>query len=103
MRIENGKYSADEFQERWSLGESGIGRKRIFSEIIKFTQPFENPPKVIIALSGFDIFDNSSEYSRTSLDVQAARITIEGFTVQFIAYDTSRVKRLTVDWLAIGA
>lgn len=102
MRIENGRYMANEFHERWSLAEGGISRKRTFSDAIKFSQPFESPPKVIVALSGFDIFDNSSTYSHTSLDVQAAHIARDGFTVQFNAYATSKVKGLTVDWLAVG-
>ena len=101
MRIENGKYSADESHERWSLGESGLGRMRSFTAKINFAQPFENPPKVIIAISGFDIFD-SGETFRSSVKVRAERITTGDFTVQFNAYETSRVRALTVDWLAIG-
>jgi hypothetical protein len=101
MRIENGKYSAGEFLERWNLGGSGFRRTRTFMDKINFSQLFENPPKIIIAISGFDISDVGESF-RASLDVQAARITIEGFTIQFNAYDTSRVRGLTVDWLAIG-
>jgi hypothetical protein len=101
MRIENGKYSAGEFHERWNLVESGFGRKRVFTDKINFSQPFENPPKVVIAISGFDISDYGETF-RSSVDVRAERITAEGFTVHFNAYDTSRVRGLTVDWLAIG-
>lgn len=101
MRIENGKYSAGEFNERWSLAEIGFGRKRIFSDKINFSQPFENPPNVMIAITGFNISDVGESFS-SSFDVLAQRITTEGFTVQFTAYDTSRVRGLTVDWLAIG-
>ena len=100
MKIENGKYSAGEFHERWNLYESGIGRKRVFRDKITFSQPFENPPKVLIAISGFDISDFGQSF-RSSLDVQAERITTEGFTVQFNAYNTSKVRGLTVDWLAV--
>jgi H-type lectin domain len=102
MRIENGRYSAGEFHERWGLAGSGFSRKRIFTDKINFSRPFENPPKVLIAISGFDISD-AGESFRASLDVQAARITAEGFTVQLNAYEASRVRSLTVDWLAIGA
>lgn len=102
MRIENGKYSAGEFNERWSLAGIGFSPKRIFTDKINFAQPFNNPPKVIIAISGFNISDVGESF-RASLDVHAERITTEGFTVQFVAYDSSRVQGLTVDWLAIGA
>lgn len=102
MRIENGRYSSGEFDERWTLGESGFGRKRIFSDKIKFSQPFENTPKIIIAISGFDISDVGESF-RSSVDVHAERVTTEGFTVQFNAYDGSRVRGLTVDWLAISS
>jgi len=101
MRIENGKYSAGEFNERWNLGGSGFSRTRTFRDKINFSQSFDNPPKVIIAISGFDISDVGESF-RSSVDVQAERITTEGFTVQFNAYETSRVRGLTVDWLAIG-
>jgi hypothetical protein len=101
MRIENGRYSAGEFDERWNLGEIGFGRKRVFSDKINFSQPFENPPKVMIAISGFDISDVGESF-RASVDVQAGRITTEGFTVFINAYETSRIRGLTVDWLAIG-
>ncbi len=101
MRIENGKYSAGEFHERWGLGGSGFSSKRFFRDKINFPQPFENPPKVMIAISGFDISDVGESF-RANLDVQAERITTEGFTVRFNAYDTSRVRGLTIDWLAIG-
>lgn len=102
MRIENGRYNAGEFHERWSLVGSGFSHKRFFTDKINFSQPFENPPKVLIAISGFDISDVGESF-RSSLNVQAARITTEGFTVQFNAYETSTVRELTVDWLAIGA
>ena len=101
MRIENGKYSADESHERWSLNASGLSRQRTFTSKITFDQPFENPPKVIIAISGFDIFDHGETFS-SSVKVRAEQITTEGFNVQFSAYHTSRVRGLTVDWLAIG-
>ena len=102
MRIESGRYSAGEFDERWGLAESGVTRRRIFTDKISFSSPFENPPKVLIAISGFDISD-SGESFRSSLDVRAVRITAEGFTIEFNAYVNSRVRSLTVDWLAIGA
>ncbi|HEY0083459.1 MAG TPA: H-type lectin domain-containing protein [Pyrinomonadaceae bacterium] len=101
MRIENGKYSADESHELWSLGESGLSRVRSFTAKINFAEPFETPPKVIVAISGFDIFDYGESF-RASVKVRAERITTENFTVQFNAYETSRVRGLTVDWLAIG-
>lgn len=101
MKIENGKYSAGEFHERWNLGEEGFGRKRTFSERISFSQTFENQPKVMIAVSGLDIVDERST-SRKSYDVQAVQITTEGFTVLFNAYGNSRIMGLTIDWLAFG-
>lgn len=101
MRIENGRYGAGEFHERWSLGGIGFNSKRMFRDKINFSQPFENPPKVLIAISGFNISDVGDSF-RVNLDVQVERITTEGFTVQFNAYDNSRVSGLTIDWLAIG-
>ena len=101
MRIENGKYSAGESHERWSLAGSGFSRRRSFTDKVKFSQPFADPPKVLVAISGFDISDVGESF-RSSLDVQATHITAEGFSVQFNAYETSRVHGLTVDWLAVG-
>lgn len=102
MRIENGRYSAGEFDERWGLAGGGFGRKRTFTDKIHFPRPFEDPPKVLVAISGFDISDFGDSF-RSSLDVEATHVTAEGFTLRFNAYESSRVRSLTVDWLALGA
>jgi hypothetical protein len=96
MRIENGTYLAGVSHPRWNLFEGG--GNRTFRDKINFSQPFQSPPKLLVAVSGFDI---QGEY-RVSVDVRAERITEGGFDVRINAGNASGVWEVTINWIAVG-
>ena len=93
MRIESGKYLAGVSHPRWNLYDAGGGA---FKDEIDFPQPFQSPPKLLIAISGFDI-----RIDCPNVGVQAVRVTENGFDVH-ISSSQGRVWELTVDWMAVG-
>lgn len=97
MRIENGSYLVGVSHPRWNLFEGG--GNRTFRDVINFSQPFETPPKLLVAVSGFDI---RGDY-RVSVDVRAERITEGGFDVRISTSNASEVWEVTVNWIAVGA
>lgn len=82
---------------RWNLFEGG--GNRTFRDAINFSQPFQSPPKLLVAVSGFDIRE---EY-RVSVDVRAERITEGGFYVRISTSNASEVWEVTVNWIAVGS
>lgn len=97
MRIENGSYVVGVSHPRWNLFEGGSNRT--FRDVINFSKPFQSPPKVLVAVSGFDI---RGEY-RVSVDVRAEKITVVGFAVSISTSNVSDVWEVTVNWMAAGA
>ena len=94
MRIESGKYSAGMSRPDWGLNERGRGT---FRDRVAFSQPFEEPPKIIIAISGLDI---RNDY--TSVIAEAERVAGDGFGLR-IGTVQGGVQEVTLNWLAIGA
>ena len=96
MKFKTGTYCAGTSDERWNLYE-GSG-KRIFRNRINFSESFETPPHLMVALSGFNIRDDY----RASLEVSFDRVSNNGFDVLIIAYESASVCEVTVSWLAFG-
>jgi len=95
MRIESGKYSASMSHPHWALSERG---KASFRERVTFSQPFEETPRLIIAISGIDV---RNDYP-TSVTADAERVTADGFGIR-ISTGFGGVKEVTINWVAIGA
>lgn len=81
-------------------GEMWTGRgDRERRKAIKFGAPFLAAPMVQIALSLWDI-----DHARNArADVTAERITAKGFEAVFRTWGDTRVARVRVRWMAIGA
>jgi hypothetical protein len=95
MRIENGKYSAGMSRPDWGLNERGRGS---FRDRVVFSRPFEEPPIIIIAISGLDIRTGHT----TSLIAEAEKVAGDGFGLRLgTAY--GGVQEVRLNWLAIGA
>ncbi len=63
-----------------------------------FDRPFLKPPSVFVALSVWDI-DNQTN---ARADISADAITEEGFDVVFKTWGDTRIARARVRWMAIG-
>ena len=94
MRIESGKYSAGMTNQSWGLNERGRGS---FRERVSFSQPFEEPPTLLIAISGLDI---RNDY--TSVIAEAERVAVDGFALR-ISTVQGGVQEVRLNWMAIGA
>ena len=95
MRIESGKYSAGMSHPHWGLNERG---RASFRDRVSFSQPFTEPPRLIIALSGLDI---RNDYA-ASVTAEAERVAVDGFNLRISTADGG-VQEVTLTWLAIGA
>ena len=95
MRIESGKYSAGMTNQSWGLNERGRGS---FRDRVSFSQPFEEPPKLIIAISGLDI---RTGYT-TSVIAEAERVAVDGFALR-ISTVQGGVQEVRLNWVAIVA
>ncbi len=66
---------------------------------LQFSEPFRSVPAVHIALSLWDM--DSATNARA--DIAAEKITEKGFEVVFRTWADTRVARVRVRWMAIGA
>lgn len=65
---------------------------------VSFSQPFAEPPRLIIAISGLDI---RNDYP-TSVTAETERAAVDGFGLRSsMAY--GGVQEVTLTWVAIGA
>ncbi len=65
---------------------------------VRFEQPFLAPPRVMVALSMWDIAGSSNQRA----DIAAENVTETGFELVFRAWADTHVARVRADWLAIG-
>ena len=95
MRIESGNYSVGMFHPLWGLNEPGKGA---FRDGVTFSRPFEEPPEVIIAISGLDI---RNEYP-ASVTAEVERVAGDGFRLR-LSTGQGGVEKVTLSWVAVGA
>lgn len=80
--------------EMWKGTGPRERRKRI-----TFSPAFRAPPVVQVTPSLWDI----DRGANTRLDISAENVTAEGFEVVFRTWSDTRVARIRLRWLAIGA
>ncbi len=76
---------------------SGDG-KRWARAVVKFDEPFSQPPTVQLSISVIDA--DSSRNLR--LDLHTEDVTNDGFTAVTHTWSDTRIGRLQVNWTAIG-
>jgi hypothetical protein len=77
---------------------SGSG-PRLARTDVPFREGFLAPPVVQVALSMWDI----SNTATSRADVQAADITKDGFSIVFRTWGDTKIARVRVSWIAMGA
>lgn len=81
-------------------GEMWTGQgPRLASYTVHFDEPFLAAPVVHLGLSMWDI--GAGHNARA--DLQAEDVTQEGFRIVFRTWGDTKVARVRVDWMAIGA
>ncbi len=77
---------------------SGHGPRLVRSEVT-FETPYKALPSVQCWLSMLDM----SNSANTRMDVQAENISLTGFEIVFRTWGDTKVARVRVAWMAIGA
>ena len=72
--------------------------KRLAREPVIFSTAFQSPPHVLVAISMWDISNNSNN----RVDLRAEDITENGFEIAFRTWNDTQIARLRVAWTAIG-
>lgn len=81
-------------------GPMWTGRGRRETRLaVRFGQPFQGRPSVFLAP---DMWDFDSKTNQRG-DLRAERISETGFDIVFRTWSDTRVARLRVSWLALGA
>jgi hypothetical protein len=80
----------------WGL-HIGIGG-RSYTTAVQFDSPFQEPPKVAVALSGQDVDGEKNNRIR----LIATDITVDGFNLVYQTWHDTVVYSVWVTWTAIG-
>ena len=66
---------------------------------VAFAAPYHKPPHITIGLSGID----SSRGQNLRFNLTAEDVTRDGFVIQFVTWDDTKIARASVTWSAIGS
>ena len=78
----------------WANGNENTTNKKTYSDNIKFTRPYDDPPNVIVWL--FDSFKEQQWH----IQAEVTNITKEGFTINAHVWDDVRIWLFQVCWIA---
>ena len=67
--------------------------------IVLFKDKFSDIPAVMVGISMWDI---DHKYNARA-DISAERITVDGFHIVFRTWGDTRIARIRVEWIALGA
>ncbi len=76
---------------------TGQGAREARTRVV-FLEPFLSPPVVQVGIGMWDMGGDTNQRA----DIQADRITAEGFDLVFSTWGDTRVARIRAEWLAIG-
>ena len=98
IRIESGSISInqDSMQNLWEL--DGSNPRGELNGVVQFREAFQNPPKVIIAISHIDIASDAN----ARLSTRVSDVTNDNFTYKFHTWSDTRVWRGGAQWIAYG-
>ncbi len=94
-----GTETLDSTRTGWVLDQVSGSDDRSFRAWIPFSRPFGAPPLVHVGIAGFDIANQDAARLTTSV----AQVTAEGFEIVLSTWLATRMWRVDVSWLAIGA
>lgn len=66
---------------------------------VQFAAPFHKPPHITIGLSGID----TSRAQNLRFNLIAEEVTRDGFVINFVTWDDTKIARASATWSAIGA
>ena len=96
MKVQSGKFKAGFNNPKWQLLD-GQG-KRPFQKRIDFPHSYEEPPIVVVALTGLDV-DKSMNLR---VEVDAPDVDRNGFSIVFKTWSNTKIYSVWVQWIAHG-
>lgn len=97
LGIESGSEMLFSHHEDGGLMWAGTGAREV-RKAIAFPAPFRSPPRVVIAITLWDM-DHSRNHRA---DISAEAVTQTGFEIVFRTWADTRVARIRADWTALG-
>jgi hypothetical protein len=94
-----GSETLDARRAGWVLDQPRGGAERSFRTWVPFSRSFGAPPLVHVGISGFDIANQDAARLTTAV----SHVTADGFEIVLSTWLGTRMWRVDVSWLAIGA
>ena len=98
MHIQAGNHAVAENNRAFQVFKDGEG-ERHFEHVVEFEEPFEEIPKVLVALNRLDI----ASYTALRLNVSAERISETGFTLRYSTWANTQIFGVGAQWMAFHA
>lgn len=95
MEIQTGIHAVADDNESFRSFRDGEG-ERSFEHIVRFERPFATAPKILVALSHFDV----ASYTALRLNITAERISAFGFTLRYFTWANTQILGLGTQWMA---
>jgi H-type lectin domain len=96
MHIQAGNHAVADNDHGFRHFKDGEG-ERHFEHVVKFEQPFDAVPNILVALNRLDIA------SDLRLSVTAEKITTRGFTLRYTTWANAQVLGVGAQWMAFHA
>ena len=98
MHIQAGSHAVPEDDREFRMFKDGEG-ERHFDHVVKFKEPFEEIPQVLVALDHLDI----AAYTALRLKVRAEKISATGFTLRYSTWANTQILGVGSQWIAFHA
>lgn len=98
MHIQAGHHAVADNDRAFRAFKDGEG-ERHFEHGVKFEQPFEDVPQILVALNRLDI----ASHAALKVSVTAETISVAGFTLRYSTWADTRILGVGAQWMAFHA
>jgi hypothetical protein len=98
MHIQAGNHAVADHDHAFRAFRDGEG-ERHFDYIVKFEQPFEEVPQILVTLTRIDI----APHTALRLCIAAEKISASGFTLRYSTWANSQILGVGARWMAFHA
>jgi hypothetical protein len=95
MHIQAGNHAVADNDRAFRAFRDGEG-ERHFEYAVKFEQPFEEVPQILVALNHLDV----ESHTALRLSVTAEKISASGFTLRYSTWANTQVFSVGAQWIA---
>jgi hypothetical protein len=98
MQIQAGNHVVAQNDRAFQTFKDGEG-ERHFEHVVKFKEPFEEVPQIVVGLSHLDI----PSFTALRLNVTAEKISPTGFTLRYSTWENTQIFGVGAQWMAFHA